>query len=321
MPARLRAWWEGLDDARRRRLKGLLFFELAVIAAFIKTLISLFTYTLDTELHSHVVLIPVVSAWLLSIHKDRLPAHYHTSAGWGTAFLLAGGVILGLTGWLPAAQALSPHDRFAPLVLSLVCFIVSGAFFFLGRRWMRQAVFPAFFLLFMIPLPGGVVHAMELASQRGSAEATNWLLHLSGVTWLRAPDDPMVFHFPGIALRVAEECSGIRSSWVLLITGVVAANLFLKSPWRRLLFVAFVIPLGILRNGFRIVTLGWLCVNVGPEMIDHWIHHRGGPVFFGLSLIPLFLFLLLLRRGERRAERRRDAGGKEVKPEPLAEPA
>jgi hypothetical protein len=34
-------------------------------------------------------------------------------------------------------------------------------------------------------------------------------------------------------------------------------------------------------------------------MIDSPIHHRGGPIFFGLSLIPLFLFLLWLRRRER----------------------
>ena len=28
------------------------------------------------------------------------------------------------------------------------------------------------------------------------------------------------------------------------------------------------------------------------------IHHRGGPIFFALSLIPLFGFLWWLRRGE-----------------------
>jgi hypothetical protein len=33
-------------------------------------------------------------------------------------------------------------------------------------------------------------------------------------------------------------------------------------------------------------------------MIDSPIHHRGGPVFFVLSLIPLFLLLWWLRRGE-----------------------
>jgi exosortase/archaeosortase family protein len=75
--------------------------------------------------------------------------------------------------------------------------------------------------------------------------------------------------------------------------------MFLRSPWRRAVLVLFVIPLGILRNGFRILVIGLLCVNIGPQMIDCPIHHRGGPIFFALSLIPLFLLLWWLRRSER----------------------
>ena len=45
-------------------------------------------------------------------------------------------------------------------------------------------------------------------------------------------------------------------------------------------------------------VIGLLCVEVGPQMIHSVIHHRGGPLFFALSLIPLFLLLWWLRRGE-----------------------
>jgi exosortase/archaeosortase family protein len=76
--------------------------------------------------------------------------------------------------------------------------------------------------------------------------------------------------------------------------------MFLRSPWRRMALTLFVIPLAIVRNGFRILTIGMLCVHVSPSMIDSPLHHRGGPLFFGLSLIPFFLFLFWLRRGERR---------------------
>jgi exosortase/archaeosortase family protein len=107
-----------------------------------------------------------------------------------------------------------------------------------------------------------------------------------------------VFQLPNITIEVAQECSGIRSSWVLLMTSILAANLFLKTSWRRFALVAFVIPLAILRNGFRILVIGLLCVNVGPQMIHSVIHRRGGPVFFVLSLIPLFLLLWWLRKGE-----------------------
>ena len=94
--------------------------------------------------------------------------------------------------------------------------------------------------------------------------------------------------------------SGIRiSPRGPFITSLVASHLFLESRWRRLLLVAFVIPLAIVRNGFRIMVIALLCVRVGPHMIDSIVHRRGGPLFFALSLIPLFLLMAWLRRGER----------------------
>ena len=64
--------------------------------------------------------------------------------------------------------------------------------------------------------------------------------------------------------------------------------------------MAFLIPLGILRNGFRIFVIGMLCVHIGPRMIYSPVHRQGGPIFFALSLVPLFLLLSWLRRQERR---------------------
>ena len=101
-------------------------------------------------------------------------------------------------------------------------------------------------------------------------------------------------------MEVAPECSGIRSSIVLLITSVVAGKLFLRSGWSRLLLVLVVAPISIVRNAFRITVIGELCVNVGPHMIDSFIHKRGGPIFFALSLVPLLLILLIMAHRERR---------------------
>ena len=142
----------------------------------------------------------------------------------------------------------------------------------------------------------------ESASKVASAEAANIFFSITDTPTLR---DGNVFLLPGITIEVAQECSGIRSSLVLFITSLLAAHLFLKGSWRRIALVAFVIPLGILRNGFRILVIGLLCVHYGPEMIHSIIHKKGGPLFFMLSLIPLFLFLWWLRWGETEA-----SGGK-----------
>lgn len=60
--------------------------------------------------------------------------------------------------------------------------------------------------------------------------------------------------------------------------GVVASNMFLKTTWTRLVLVGFVVPLAIVRNGPRILSIGLLCVHCGPDMIRSYAHRIGGPI-------------------------------------------
>jgi exosortase C (VPDSG-CTERM-specific) len=205
---------------------------------------------------------------------------------------------------------LGQNDYMTLIALSFVCFVIAGTFLFLGSKWARSAMFPLFFLAFMIPLPEAAVDLLENASKEASAEVANWLFLISGTPFLR---NGTLFQLPGITIAVAKECSGIRSSLVLVITSLLAANMFLRTTWRRALLVCAVIPLGLLRNGLRILVISLLCVHIGPEMIDSTIHRRGGPFFFAASLIPLFLLLWWLRRGEVTATRRNSDMGKAPK--------
>jgi exosortase len=111
--------------------------------------------------------------------------------------------------------------------------------------------------------------------------------------------DGLMFRLPGFNLEVATECSGIRSSLMLFIMSLLTGYLFLRKPWNRTVLALAVIPLALLRNGFRIFIIGQLCVRVGPDMINSPIHRHGGPLFFILALIPLLLLLICLRKSER----------------------
>ena len=56
--------------------------------------------------------------------------------------------------------------------------------------------------------------------------------------------------------------------------------------------------------GFQILVIGLLCVHVGPHMAESFIHQRGGPIFFVLSLVPLMFFMAFLRRHDKRTDSR-----------------
>jgi exosortase C (VPDSG-CTERM-specific) len=259
----------------------------------------LVNYAAGSDLYSYILLVPFVSAYLLYIRRDRLPKNYSTDFRPAIVSLVAAGSIFIFSYWSNVGDgAPADHNRLALLTLSFLCCLGAGGFFFFGRDWMRSAAFPLAYLIFMVPMPDSTRDALELASKSASAEVANLLFHLSGTPFIR---DGAVFQLPNITIEVAQECSGIRSSLVLLMTSILAANLFLKTSWRRIALVAFVIPLGILRNGFRILVIGLLCANIGPQMIHSPIHTRGGPVFFVLSLIPFLLVLWWLHKGETRA--------------------
>ena len=263
--------------------------------AFIQPLTRLASFAAGSDLNSHILLVPFITGYLLYIQRGRGPVAYRSSIS-GTA--TTGGIGLALlASGIAWRGSLSVNDGLALAALAFVSFVVAGGFLFLGARWMAASAFPVAFLIFMVPLPDAAVKWLENASMLASAEAAALFFNAAGTPMVR---HGTVFELQGIALQVARECSGIRSSWVLFIAGLLASHLFLRTRWRRIVLVAFVIPLGILRNGFRVFVIGLLCVHIGPYMIDSMIHRQGGPFFFALSLVPLYLLMWWLRRQEQR---------------------
>ena len=276
--------------------------RLGVYAAVLVVLFSIPLYQLAglavrEDLYSHALLMPVISGYLVWLTRHRLPRNVDPSR-FGTICFSGLGTLC-LAGWAFfafRAVALPLNDKLAWLIGAFVSFTITGVFHFLGSGTARVAAYPLGLLLFMIPFPTVVRHGLEVGLQHSSAEAAYWMLQLAQVPVLR---DGVVFALPGITIQVAEECSGIRSSFVLFITGLIGGFLFLENAKYRFWFALLTIPLGIIRNGFRVLTLSLLCVHIDPSMIHSAIHHRGGPIFFVLSLIPLFALLFYLRRREK----------------------
>jgi exosortase C (VPDSG-CTERM-specific) len=269
----------------------------ALVLCFGVPLYDLAWCAATSDLYSYIFLIPFISVYLAWLKWKNLPP-FSGAAKMSAAVFFAGGLAV------LAVYALARHsgyglmddDYLAFMISAFFLFFAAGCCWFLGGAIARPLAFPIGFLIFMAPMPAFLRHDIESFLQSGSASVAELFFNLSGAIFSR---DGLVFHLPNISLEVAPECSGIHSSLVLFITGALAGYLFLRSPWKRAVLMLVVIPLALVRNGFRVYVIGELCTHIGPQMIDSPIHRRGGPLFFALSLIPFFLLLILLRRSER----------------------
>jgi exosortase C (VPDSG-CTERM-specific) len=262
---------------------------------------DLIRFAAGSELYSYILLVPFISLYLVWLKRGSFPTCSQPARKVAAVFLTAGTAVI-IAYWfvLRPRLKLVEDDYLAVMMVSFLLFIFGAGCLFLGREILRTTIFPLSFLTFMVPIPTFLMRGIDVFLQYGSAMVARGFFKLSGTPLF---ENDLVFQLPGITIQIAPECSGIHSSLVLFITSLLGSYVFLRTPWKRAVFILAVIPLGILRNGFRVFTIGELCVHLGPQMISSPIHRKGGPIFFILSLIPLFILLVVLQKSER-------AGGK-----------
>lgn len=292
---------EAFTGADRRRWRWFVAFLILLGILFAKPLLELARFAWTSELYSHILLIPFLSIYLGWAKRRTLSAVGVPSPGLA-AFPLAVGVAVMVAYWIKAGHAWVPNqnDYLSITIFAFLALLTGVLLAFLGRDAVQAMAFPLALLLFAVPLPTFLMGWIEMFFQHASALASHILFRISGTPVFR---QEMVFYLPGMTIEVATECSGIRSSLVLFITSLVAGRLFLKTPWKRTVLALAVIPLGILRNAIRIFTLCMLTIHFDPNTINGPLHHRGGPVFFVLSLVPFFALLWWLRRSDGAKER------------------
>jgi exosortase C (VPDSG-CTERM-specific) len=280
---------------------------IALVACFGRPLYELVRFSIHSDLYSHIGLVPFISLYLVWLNRRTLSFHSAPGHRLAVILLIAGTLSLASYWTVILTQpALALEDSLALTTLSFLLFFGGLCSLFLGKSTVRVLAFPLAFLIFMVPFPSAVRAMLETFLQHGSAAVAYALFRLFGTTVFF---DDLIFRLPGINLEVAPECSGIHSSLALFITSVLAGRFFLRTPWKSGVLTLAVIPLAILRNGFRIFTIGELCVQISPDMINSYIHRHGGPLFFILSLLPFLILLWFLYKSDYPGQKPRLAKG------------
>lgn len=280
-------------DSFKRHLFFILFC-IGYCLAFWSPLKNLLHFGLTRDYGSHVFFVIPTSIFLVYLKRREVFSDVRSAP-----FLGSGMLVVAASLGLAISRIAQPGEILVSIqILLLIVFFWSAFLLCYGARAFRTAAFPLLFLLLLVPPPGLLVEKVISYLQHGSADVAFWLFKLVRVPVFR---EGVMFHIPTLDLEVATECSGIRSSIVLLITYLLVSEFALSTFWKKLVLVLAVIPIVILKNGIRIVTISLLTVYVNRGFLHGWLHSSGGVVFYLLGLLALLPMLKFLRKGESRA--------------------
>lgn len=256
-----------------------------------------FWLALRQDGYTHILLILPVSAGLIAMGWSRRKWKPSPNLRAGLA-LLGLSVLIGAAGLRWGRFGIFTGEvRLSLQMLAVVIWWIGSFLACFGGRIFRECVFPLFFLLWLVPLPGFVLDHVVSFLQQGTASFARLMLATAGVP---VAQDHTILTVPGLTLEVAQECSSIRSSMMLVVSSMVLSYLLLHSFWGRTVVILASIPLAIAKNGLRVFTLAILGAYVNPAILNSPLHQQGGVLFLAVAFVVVFILIWLVGRIERK---------------------
>lgn len=175
--------------------------------------------------------------------------------------------------------------------LSLLPVLYGLTSYLYGLHVTKVISFPILYLILLVPIPTGIIDNFTLPLRYSLSIAAESILTL--------------FHFPitreGLLLSIGKSelfmgqpCSGFRSMVTMFSLSLVYVYISKGSLSKKSILVASVIPLALMGNLIRIITLCLITYYFGEEAGQGFFHNFSGIVIFVfiiLGLIGLEYFL------------------------------
>ena len=227
------------------------------------------------------LIVIALSLWLLYRRSERLAAlPWRGGSPVVSAGLFAGALAIFLWSLRTEASDLQ--------ALSLMLAGLGTACLLGGRAALAVVWVPICFLLFAIPIPSPLRHAIVWKLQNGTAEATGLLLYTFGVPAVVSGDR---IQLAKTVFAVIETCSGLRSVITLSMLAVLMIDLFRRGGWHAALLLVFTPFLAFGTNALRSVGL---VLNPASDIAT--IHSLQGIGMLLASVLVLYAFDGLLER-------------------------
>lgn len=269
----------------------------AVIAIYFQDLNLIFTDALYNESTSHILLIPLLLAYLVYRKRKMLRAAAPTrSRSTASPRYLAT-----LSGILLCATAIVLYwygsYTFTPLeyhVLTLPVFTAGLTLILFNPQTLRQLAFPIAFLFFLTPPPIEIIYGLGSTLSVISAEASSTIANLLGIHSTITGE----FGTPAIIITRADgttlppfnvdiACSGIYSLIGFLIFAAFIAFIVRDKLWKKALTFIMGFPLIYFLNIVRITIILLIGYQWGEQLALDIFHLLGGWILIFLGTLLL----------------------------------
>lgn len=232
--------------------------------------------------YSHGFLVPLIALCIVWLKRESLKKLKVLPANIGWIFFITGISIHAISALLRVYFSSG---------FSLILVLMGLVLLFLGRQFLRQLMFPIFFLTFMIPLPLVAIANLSFKLKIFAAQVSTIIINKLGVPAIRDGSAIKTMHS---YLVVEDPCSGIRSLIALIALGALMAYFSNISKTKKAILFLSSVPIAIATNIIRIVSLSLASEMYGAKFATGWFHNTMGVLVFVFAFLGLALVGKLL---------------------------
>jgi exosortase len=244
----------------------------------IPTLMNLVQQVWSTEAGAQGPIVLFTGVWLVWRKIPDLTRDAKPGSRWMSAILLVIALALYVFG--------RAYDYISIEVAGLYGVALTFLFAHIGLRPMTRDWFPFLYLGFLIPPPGWLIDQATAPLKTFVSYASTELLQICGLPIAR---EGVTLFIGQYQMLVEDACSGMKS-----LSGLIAISLFYiyllrNASWRySLLLTALVIPIAVVANILRIITLILLTYFMGDAVGQGFLHKTAGLFLFATALALVF---------------------------------
>jgi len=186
-------------------------------------------------------------------------------------------------------------DLNGPSPISIPIYVAGAVLWIAGWQWLKALSFPIAYLLFMVPVPGGLTQVVSFPLRKLATDGSKLIAGKLGVEIYGAGMNLEFMQPRGteyIRIIVADPCSGLHSLMAIKALHAITAYVSrLRTPWKWVLFF-LALPITLAANICRMTLIILVCAFVDKKFGLTLFHDYSPYVLF------LFVFLILIGIGQ-----------------------